>query len=72
LGGTGRSKTAQKTTQKIIVLIQGNPDITRQQLATELGITNSGVKCHLKKMEDKGLLRGVGPDKGGYWEVQKD
>ena len=62
-------KTTQRTTQKIIALIRQNPEITRQELAMELGITEDGIKYHLKKMLDRGLLRRVGPDKGGYWEV---
>ena len=62
-------KTAQKTDQRLIARIQQKPEITRQELAIELGITDSGIKYHLKKMQDKGLLRRVGPDKGGHWEV---
>jgi ATP-dependent DNA helicase RecG len=50
-------------------LIQHKPEITRQELAIELGITDSGIKYHLKKMQAKGLIRRVGPDKGGHWEV---
>jgi ATP-dependent DNA helicase RecG len=62
-------KTAQKTTQKIMNLIRHKPQITRQELAIELAMTDSGVKYHLKKMQVKGLIRRVGPDKGGHWEV---
>jgi ATP-dependent DNA helicase RecG len=62
-------KTAQKTAQKIMSLIRHKPEITRQELAIELGITDSGIKYHLKKMQAKGLIRRVGPDKGGHWEV---
>jgi ATP-dependent DNA helicase RecG len=62
-------KTAQKTAQKIIAIIRKNPMITRQELAMELEVSNSGVKYHLKKLQDKGFLRRVGPDKGGHWEV---
>jgi len=62
-------KTTQKTTQRIIRLIRHNPQITRQELAIELGISDSGVKYHLKKMKAEDLIRRVGPDKGGHWEV---
>ncbi len=62
-------KTAQKTNQKIMALIQQNPKITRQELADALQISDSGIKYYLKKMQDKELLRRVGPDKGGYWEI---
>ena len=60
---------AQKTTQKIIALIAQNPNVTRQELAKAIGITDSGVKYHLKKMQEKKIIRRVGPDKGGHWEV---
>ena len=68
-GAKTTQETTQKTTQKIIALIRQKPEITRQELAAELGITDSGVKYHLKKMQDKGLIRRVGPDKGGHWEL---
>jgi ATP-dependent DNA helicase RecG len=67
--GKTTQKTAQKTAQKILGLIQHKPEITRQELAIALGITDSGIKYHLKKMQAKGLIRRVGPDKGGHWEV---
>jgi len=62
-------KTTQKTAQKIFAAIRQNPEITRQELARELGITNSGVKYQLKQLQEKELLRRVGPDKGGHWDV---
>jgi ATP-dependent DNA helicase RecG len=75
-GGKTIHKTAQKTTQKaahkVMGLIRHKPEITRQELAIELGITDSGVKYHLKKMQAKGLIRRVGPDKGGHWEVVQE
>jgi len=60
-------KTAQKTTQKIIQIIMKNPHVTRKELADSIGITNDGIKYHLTKMQKKGLLRRIGPDKGGHW-----
>jgi ATP-dependent DNA helicase RecG len=67
--GKAAQKTTQKTTQKVMGLIRHNPEITRRELAIELAITDSGVKYHLKKMQAQGLIRRVGPDKGGHWEV---
>jgi len=62
-------KTDQKTTQKIIHLITQKPDITRQQMAQTLGLSDAGMKYHLRKMQEKNIIRRVGPDKGGHWEV---
>ena len=39
------------------------------RVGSRTGITDSGVKYHLRKMQEKGLLRRVGPDKGGHWEL---
>ena len=32
-------------------------------------ITEDGVKYHLKALQEKGILKRIGPDKGGYWKV---
>lgn len=69
--GLGPEKTTQKTTQKIIEQIGKNPQITRQELAKIINLTEEGVKYHLSKMQKKGSIRRVGPDKGGHWEVLK-
>ena len=71
-GGTTQKTTqkiTQKTTQKILELIKENPHITRRELAGQIGITEDGIKYHLGKMKEKGILKRIGPDKGGYWEV---
>lgn len=62
-------KTTQKTTQKLFDRIAQDPNVTRQMLAEALGITPDGVKYHLRKLQEDGLLRRVGPDKGGHWEI---
>ena len=61
--------TTQKTTQKIIALIEENPKITRKELAEVTGLTEDGIKYHLKKMQDEAIIKRIGPDKGGYWGV---
>ena len=62
-------KTAQKTTQKILSLIQQKSNITRIELAEACGISPDGIKWQLKKLQAAGLIRRVGPDKGGHWEI---
>ena len=57
------------TTQKIIALIGESPEINRKELAEVIGLTEDGIKYHLKKMQEKGILKRIGPAKGGYWEV---
>ena len=35
------------------------------------GLSQSGVKKVIRKLKDANLLRRIGPDKGGHWEVVK-
>jgi ATP-dependent DNA helicase RecG len=34
-------------------------------------ITENGVKYQLAKLKKRGLIRRIGPDKGGRWEILK-
>ena len=63
-------KTTQKTTQKILDAIRKNPQISRQELAEIVGISESGIKWQLKKMKDEGIIERVGSLKGGKWVVK--
>ena len=62
-------KTREKTREKIIKAINDNPTVTSQELATLAGISIKGVEWQLKTMQSQDLIRRVGPDKGGHWEV---
>ena len=60
----------QKTTQKrILDLIVHNPNITRNELAEACQVSPDGIKWQLKRLQDMKILRRVGPDKGGHWEI---
>jgi len=62
-------KGTQKSTQKILELIAENPKVTTQEMADSLGIIRRAVAKHIKKLQEQGVIRRVGPDKGGHWEV---
>ena len=42
---------------------------TRKDLARETGLSVRGVEWNLRKLTQVGIIRRVGPDKGGHWEV---
>ncbi len=67
--GNSSWETTQKTTQKILEIIKENPGITKKELVSAIGISENGIKYHINNLKKNGLLRRVGPDKGGYWEV---
>ena len=62
-------KTQQKTSQKIIELIREDADITTQKMADNIGISRRAVAKAIAKLQAEGIIRRVGPDKGGHWEV---
>ena len=64
------SGTRQKTSEKIIELINADPQITAPKIAMELGISTSGVEKNLRQLREAGILRRIGsPTFGGYWEI---
>jgi len=65
-------KVPRKSSQKILDFIKENPELTITELAQRTGISDRAVKKNIKKLKDDGLLKRVGPDKGGYWEVAGD
>jgi len=63
-------KATQKTTQEMILgLIKTHPAITRKGLAEKTDLTPDGVKYHLDKLREQGVIRHVGDTKKGHWEV---
>ena len=43
--------------------------MTAETIAKETGIASRNVQVHLRKLQEKGIIRRVGPDKGGHWEI---
>ncbi|MCR5394487.1 MAG: Fic family protein [Bacteroidales bacterium] len=62
-------KSGQKKDEAIVSLISYNPQITTSQMADSLGINRSALSKHLKRMQSENVIRRIGPDKGGHWEV---
>ena len=49
--------------------LRDEPHLTRRVLAERLGLTPDGVKYHVRKLKAAGVLRRVGSDRAGHWEV---
>ena len=64
-----RGKTREKTREKIVQLIRDNPTITMDQLAESLEVSVKGVEWQLNSLKRDNVIKRVGPDKGGHWEV---
>ena len=62
----------QKITPKQIIvlnLIRQTSWISRRDIAKKLHINESVVRKHLDALKAKGVIKRVGPDKGGHWEI---
>jgi len=64
-----REKSSEKSSEKIINLLKENKEITIEEIAKNLNLTTRAIDKSISKLKEKGILRRVGPDKGGYWEV---
>ena len=67
----GPETDPEKQENIILELIKENPYIQRKELVSRLGIHESSVKRRLVSLQEKGMIKHIGPNKGGYWEVQK-
>ena len=61
----------KNTDEKLVEIILSTPAATIPIMQEKLGITRDGVNKALKRLKSKGIIRRVGPDKGGHWEVLK-
>lgn len=67
--GEGLGEKLGENEKKILSLVGENPDITIPKIAESLKISTTAVENNLKKLKQKGLIRRIGPAKGGHWEV---
>ena len=65
---TGKLSAKQAT---IMRLIGEDPHITADAIAAKIGINLRNTKKNISKLQERGLLKRVGPDRGGKWEVLK-
>lgn len=66
---TENREGGQKTRERILDMITQNAKVTSTEMAKNLGINRSAVSKHLKKMQEDGIIKREGPDKGGKWVV---
>jgi predicted HTH transcriptional regulator len=55
---------------KIIDLVLTDKYISAKKLSENIGISLTAVENNIAKLKAKGLLKRIGPAKGGHWEVE--
>ncbi len=51
-------------------VIASNPEITRQKMIEMLGLSIRTLDRIIKSLKNKGIIKRIGADRGGYWRVQ--
>lgn len=59
------------TAKKVFELLREDGKYTYDRLANAVGVTRETVRVSIRSLVDAKLIRRVGPDKGGHWEVVK-
>ncbi len=54
---------------KIVLLILEDEKITKNRMSEILNIRNTAVDKNILKLKNLGIIKRVGPAKGGHWEV---
>ena len=58
--------------KNILARIQTNKNITIPELAEKINISATAIENNIAKLKEKGLLKRIGPDKGGHWKIVKE
>ena len=65
-------KVVEKVTenqQAIMREIREKPFVTASELSEMLGISLRKTQENMRKLRETGLIRHIGPNKNGHWEV---
>ena len=54
-----------------MTLLSKDGKLSATALAGFIGITPKAVEKQIAKLKAEGVLKRIGPDKGGYWQVIK-
>ena len=55
--------------QELLQLLQENPMYTYAELAQRVNRTRETVRVNLKKLQELGLIKRIGANKNGWWQV---
>lgn len=63
------SEKPQDVVQCILNAICQNSKVSAAEIAMKLGVSSRAIEKRIKTMRENGIIRRVGPDRGGYWEI---
>jgi ATP-dependent DNA helicase RecG len=69
--GRKRGENLGKTEVEILELISKDKFVTIEELAEKIDLGTTAIENNISKLKKKGLLKRIGPAKGGHWEIIK-
>jgi len=57
--------------KEILQLVSENPKISKSEMSKKIGISTTAIDKNINALKKKGLLKRIGPAKGGHWEITK-
>lgn len=64
-------ESSVKSSVKIVSLIEENPEITLDEIASRLNLTKRAIEKQVKQLRENGTIVRIGADNGGHWEIVK-
>lgn len=58
-----------ETEERIVAILRQNKFATQGGISAQLGITRTYITKIMGGLQSRKIIRRIGPDKGGYWEV---
>ena len=55
--------------KNIIEIIKRNPYVTARELVPQVGISHRKIQENIAKLKEYGIIKRIGPAKGGHWEI---
>lgn len=68
----GSTKVVVKLTnteRRILEMLKENPAATQNELASAVGLSNSGIRYAMTKLKEKGLINRIGSNRNGGWRL---
>ena len=62
----------EKRLRVIMELIKSDTGISMLVLAKKIGVDHKTIKRDITKLKTRGLLKRIGPAKGGYWVLNEE
>jgi ATP-dependent DNA helicase RecG len=63
------SERKKKSSERILDLIKNKPKISAAEIAMEIDMSTRGVEKQIRKLREAGIIKRIGADFGGYWEI---